>query len=565
MDRDNSSRRQKSSAASHSTLRPKNRATPPPRQETPPKRGLGSRVGLEKRDPEPRRSGKYRRAPSQRPAARPESRQAEPVRTEPRRPASRPEEDTIQYTLRHRTPRSSQTRRGGQSAQGSRAPSRGGAPQTTRSQPGNPSRQGTRPQPSQQTRQAQQTPGSARRPAPNGRQQSSSQAQDVVPPRRDRQTKRRPSPSGTNHNPQKATYRPGAPRHQRRVTQVEKMRIRRRRRVQSVLIVALLVLMGMALTVFLLFKVTNFRVENLDRTTPANTGIYTEEQIIDLLDIQVGDNIFSFFAGEKSRQLQQQLPYLDVVEVARQLPNTVVVKVQPATERFAVDTATGWLVLSDGLKVLRTSGDQPDGLILLDAAVDPNSPQSPGSYLVLQDTTPEATPESALAELEKSEEELGEDSSDTSAESETGDETTATPESADSRVNQTLTSLMEKLEEWQLLDKVTMISLRDLEEINFLYDGRVSVLLGTANNLDYKMRFASNLILDVDGRGLTSTDRGTLDVSYQRTDGSIAAYFEPAEPAATPTPSPEPSASGDGDAASGDTGDTSAGTDGGNT
>ena len=65
---------------------------------------------------------------------------------------------------------------------------------------------------------------------------------------------------------------------------------------------------------------------------------------------QEGDNIFSFSAGEKSRLLQQQLPYLDVVEVARQLPNTVVVKVQPATERFAVDTATGWLVLSDGLK-----------------------------------------------------------------------------------------------------------------------------------------------------------------------------------------------------------------------
>ena len=103
---------------------------------------------------------------------------------------------------------------------------------------------------------------------------------------------------------------------------------------------------------------------------------------------QEGDNIFSFSAGEKSRLLQQQLPYLDVVEVARQLPNTVVVKVQPATERFAVDTATGWLVLSDGLKVLRTSGEQPDGLILLDAAVDPRSPQSPGSYLVLQDTTP---------------------------------------------------------------------------------------------------------------------------------------------------------------------------------
>ena len=102
MDRDNTSRRQKSSAASHSTLRPKNRTAPPPRQEMPPKRGLGSRVGLEKREPEPRRGGKYRRAPAQRPAAQQEPRRSEPAHTEPRRPVSRPEEDTIQYTLRHR-------------------------------------------------------------------------------------------------------------------------------------------------------------------------------------------------------------------------------------------------------------------------------------------------------------------------------------------------------------------------------------------------------------------------------------------------------------------------------
>lgn len=555
MDRDNTSRRQKSSAASHSTLRPKNRTAPPPRQEMPPKRGLGSRVGLEKREPEPRRGGKYRRAPARRPAAQQEPRRSEPAHTEPRRPVSRPEEDTIQYTLRHRPSRPAQNRKSGQRTQKGRPQTKGSAPQQTRPQPGNPARQGTRPQQPQQPQQVH-SPAS-RRPAPDGRQQPPTQAQNVVPSRSGQQRRRRPS-SGADHNPQKATYRPGAPRHQRRVTQVEKMRIRRRRRVQSVLIVALLVLLGMALTVFLLFKVTSFRVENLDRTTPANTGIYTEEQILDLLGIQEGDNIFSFSAGEKSRLLQQQLPYLDVVEVARQLPNTVVVKVQPATERFAVDTATGWLVLSDGLKVLRTSGEQPDGLILLDAAVDPRSPQSPGSYLVLQDTTPEATPESAQAELEKTEEELEEDA----AESEAGAETEpATPETADSRVNQILSSLMEKLEEWQLLDKITVISLRDLEEINFLYDGRVSVLLGTANNLDYKMRFASNLILDVDGRGLTSTDRGTLDVSYQRTDGSIAAYFEPAEPAATPAPSPEPSASGDGDTAATDGGgDSSAST-----
>ena len=123
-------------------------------------------------------------------------------------------------------------------------------------------------------------------------------------------------------------------------------------------------------------------------------------------------------------------------------------------------------------------------------------------------------------------------------------------------------AIVDKMEEQQLLDGVTMISLRDQDEINFLYEGRVSVLLGTSNNLDYKMRMAANVILDVDGKGLTPTDHGTLDVSYQRSDGDIVAYFLPADPTPTPTPTPETDTnSGDG-GETGDSGDT-AGDDGG--
>ena len=37
---------------------------------------------------------------------------------------------------------------------------------------------------------------------------------------------------------------------------------------------------GLTLSVTVLFKVKEFRVENLDKTTPANTGIYTEDAIL---------------------------------------------------------------------------------------------------------------------------------------------------------------------------------------------------------------------------------------------------------------------------------------------
>ena len=354
------------------------------------------------------------------------------------------------------------------------------------------------------------------------RSQPAHTAHDLPP----RPARSQPTPAASN--PQSAGYRPGAPRHQRRVTQVEKLRIRRRRKLVGVVCVVGALLLGVVLSVNLLFKVTDFRIENTDRTTPANTGIYTEQQILDLLGVQVGDNLFGFSTKKKTQQLQQQLPYLDVVQVDIQMPGTVVVKVQPATERFTLETSAGWLVLSDGLKVLRSDSAQPDGLILLQARPDPACSQAPGSYLTFVDAAAPATAETATAE-------------------------TAGGETGASRTDAALARLLEALEEYGLLDGVTLLSLEDLEEISFLYQGRVSVALGTANNLDYKLRLASRIVLDTDGTGLSNTDKGTLDVSYQRSDGDIVAYFAPAQP--TPEPTPVPDADSDGEPAGGDAAD----------
>ena len=353
----------------------------------------------------------------------------------------------------------------------------------------------------------QQPVGSSPR-QPSQRQQQEQPRRQQGPTRRTRYRRNQP-PTGqvtsASRNPQNAAYRPGAPRHQRRVTQVEKMRIRRRRKIIGILCMLGVLAVGVFLSINLLFKVTDFRIENMDRTTPANTGIYTEEQILQLLDVQVGDNLFGFSTRKKSEELKEQLPYLDDVQVNVQMPGTVVIKVQPATERFAVETSSGWLILSDGLKVLRSDSVQPEGLIQLDARLNPNQPTTPGSYLVLMDSdTLVATGETA--------ESAGEED-----------------DAADSRAETVLNQLMEKLDEYGMLDGVTLLSLRDLEEISFLYQGRVSVVLGTANNLDYKMLFAYYIFIVADGKGLNSSYRGTLNVSHQRSDGSIMGYFTPAQ------------------------------------
>lgn len=323
------------------------------------------------------------------------------------------------------------------------------------------------------------------------------------------QTGRTQRYSGQQLNPQKAGYTPGTPRRQRRVTQAELLRRRNQRRALGVLGVLAVLALGTIVSVNLLFKVTAFRVETFDRTTPADTGIYTEEEIITALGIEQNSNLFGFSTVEKTAQLQKMFPYLDDVQVDIQLPGTVVIKVTPAKEQFACMYSGGWIVLSDTLKILRSDLSQPEGLVLLSCSLPTDFTPVVGQFLM---------PQSYNSLLDGA--------------------VTATAESAQPTVPQVLEELLTYLQEYQLADGLTALSVLDLSDVCFTYQDRIQVLLGNSTRLEYKIRLAASAILDAE-KGLSATDSGTLDVSYQETDGEIKGYFAPDEPEPTPTPEPE--------------------------
>ena len=257
-------------------------------------------------------------------------------------------------------------------------------------------------------------------------------------------------------NPQKPGYRPGAPKKQRRVTQAEQLRRRRRRRILGVLAVLAVLAAAVLLSVNLLFKVTAFRIENFDRTTPADTGIYSGEDILNALQIEQDSNLFGFSTAAKAQQLSQALPYLDRVQVDIQLPGTVVVKVEPATERFAVPYDGGWAILSDRLKILRLADSRPDGMLSLSMTLnDTFDPQvgstvEPASYNSLLDA-----PEQAAA------------SGDT-AEPTLTPTATATPEVVylQTPAPEVLQTLLTELHEKNLFDGITAVDIADLSRIS---------------------------------------------------------------------------------------------------
>ena len=115
---------------------------------------------------------------------------------------------------------------------------------------GQPSHRNTKSAPPQRSSRpagSQQRPkGSGQRPAKQPERQ---------PPK---QQQKRPRPQ---RNPQKPGYRSSAPQVQRRVTRAEQLRIRRRKAIIGVLCVLAVLVVGIVLSINLLVKVTDFRVD----------------------------------------------------------------------------------------------------------------------------------------------------------------------------------------------------------------------------------------------------------------------------------------------------------------
>lgn len=251
-------------------------------------------------------------------------------------------------------------------------------------------------------------------------------------------------------------------------------------------------------------------------TTPVDTGPYTQLQITAALGVQLGDNMFSFNEKEKEEQMALALPLLEKIDVRRQYPNTLVVQVTPAVATWYTPVEGGWLVLSESLKVMEQVAEQPQGLPLL--LCDAKATQ-PGTQLATRSY------DRLLAEYEAAVLAAQQAASDPDAPAATMPPDEPIPD--ENRV--ALDELMAALDAAGILADVTALDTVSAEEIGFLYQGRVSVLLGTTNQMDYKMEWATTILRNEGGKGLSQTDAGVLDISHIRSDGTIQPVFRQGE------------------------------------
>ncbi len=348
--------------------------------------------------------------------------------------------------------------------------------------------------------------GKQRRPANNARSGQSSRKNQNV-----QNSPNRQHPAGSQSQrlrpAQSAPQQTPARREKRKKRKVTRATLRRRRILRRLTAFAMLLCVigaGIYLTMTMLFRINSIQVQTPDGKQVTEIAGYSADNILQQMGVQLEENIFSFEPGEKAAVLEQNFPLLGSIKVIRDYPNTVVVQVTEAVPAYAVQNGSKWLVISDQWKILSEESTQPEGLCTLYGGK-------------LQDTAPGQ----AFCLVEDA------DAASTSGSEAAGSESTADTE--DARM-EALRTLVSKLEEYGLSQDVTRLEVADTEQIAFLYQDRISVLLGTLNDLDYKLDRARYVLTNADGKGCGPTDTGRLDFSHTSASSTRKIYFAQGEP-----------------------------------
>ena len=348
--------------------------------------------------------------------------------------------------------------------------------------------------------------GKQRRPANNARSGQSSRKNQNAQNHPNRQhpaasqnQRLRPAQSAPQQSP--------ARREKRKKRKVTRATLRRRRMLRRLTAFAMLLCVigaGIYLTMTMLFRINSIQVQTPDGRQVTEIAGYSADSILQRMGVRLEENIFSFEPGEKAAVLEQNFPLLGSIKVIRDYPNTVVVQVTEAVPAYAVQNGSKWLVISDKWKILSEESTQPEGLCTLYGGK-------------LQDTTPGQgfwfVDDADAASASVSE----------AAESESA-------VSTETARMEALRTLVSKLEEYGLSQDMTRLEVADTEQLAFLYQDRISVLLGTLNDLDYKLDRARYVLTNADGKGCGPTDTGRLDFSHTSASSTRKIYFAQGEP-----------------------------------
>ena len=243
---------------------------------------------------------------------------------------------------------------------------------------------------------------------------------------------------------------------------------RRRRIITYVSIIAGVLIVGVTLSLTVLFKAEKIVVKG--------NKYYNDAQIVRYAGVKEGDNIFMTTMFGNAGGVTEHLPYIKSAKFSFEIPNTIVITVENESPYYLLKSDGKYFLVSEKNRILERVESRTDNIMFV------NAPS-------LKDATV-----GAYVEFSK-------------------DRYTVTMK----RITESLVN--------NGYSGITSINITDLTDIRIIYDNRIEIRLGNSSDLDYKIRTAFTIIntkLDPNNSGKIT---GVLNVSACRE--TKKSYFNP--------------------------------------
>lgn len=251
-------------------------------------------------------------------------------------------------------------------------------------------------------------------------------------------------------------------------------RSRKRRKAKSYMLYYIIIILFCLAVSFVFCYTVFFKVEKIK---VVGNEVYSSKEIIDLVDVKVGDSLFQISASSGESRLETKLPYVRDARIVRSLPATLQIQIVEEEPMGAIYSETGFTIVSATGKILQR------GVL----------------------TPPEGVPTViGMTDLEKFE--IG-----TYAKDYSNKDIKAKDAPLLTRVI-LLQQFHEEMKQHDLYDKIDYIDVTDRYNIKAAYDSRVLIWFGTQIAFDQKVQLFQRALEEEDTSN-KGAFQGEIDVS----------------------------------------------------
>lgn len=139
----------------------------------------------------------------------------------------------------------------------------------------------------------------------------------------------------------------------------QKKKKRKLSKIGKIIVASATILVVVAITVTLMLTV----FFNVSAIKVVGSSVYSYDEIIYASGIMNGDNLMRLPSDDIETRIEKALPFIKKAEIIKSYPNTVGIKVTPATESVLIETENGMYTSDSDYKVLRNVAARPEGLL----------------------------------------------------------------------------------------------------------------------------------------------------------------------------------------------------------